>query len=94
MKYYAHFGHTDFILCLGYKGNVIKDYFLHYEETVSNDFVWSQGGKKIGIRQPRHRRLTITFVETGISANIGERLKAVEPHLKAKSSSWLTTLTA
>jgi len=47
MKYYAHFGHKDFILCLGHKGNVIKDYFLHYEETASNDFVWSQGGKKI-----------------------------------------------
>ena len=47
MKYYAHYGHKDFILCLGYKGNVIKDYFLNYEETVSNDFVWSKGGKKI-----------------------------------------------
>lgn len=32
MKYYAHFGHTDFILCLGYEGNVIKDYFLNYSE--------------------------------------------------------------
>jgi glucose-1-phosphate cytidylyltransferase len=47
MKYYAHFGHKDFVLCLGYKGNVIKDYFLKYDESVSNDFVWSQGGKKI-----------------------------------------------
>ncbi len=36
-----------FHLCLGYKGNCIKDYFLHYDESVSNDFVWSQGGKKI-----------------------------------------------
>ena len=42
MKYYAHHGHKDFILCLGYKGSVIKDYFLHYDESVSNDFVWSQ----------------------------------------------------
>jgi glucose-1-phosphate cytidylyltransferase len=47
MKYYAYFGHKDFILCLGYKGSVIKDYFLHYDESVSNDFVWSQGGKKV-----------------------------------------------
>ena len=47
MKYYAHFGHKDFILCLGYKGNSIKDYFLHYDESVSNNFVWSQGGKHI-----------------------------------------------
>ena len=61
MKYYAHFGHKDFILCLGYKGNVIKDYFLHYDEAVSNDFVWSQGGKKVQLHQPRHRRLDDHF---------------------------------
>jgi glucose-1-phosphate cytidylyltransferase len=81
MKYYAHFGHKDFILCLGYKGNVIKDYFLHYEETVSNDFVWSKGGKKIDIVNRDIDDWTITFVETGINANIGERLKSVEPLL-------------
>ncbi len=82
MKYYAHFGHKDFILCLGYKGNVIKDYFLHYEEAVSNDFVWSQGGKRIDLINRDMDDWTITFVETGINANIGERLKAVQPHLK------------
>ena len=38
MKYYAHFGHTDFILCLGYRGDVIKQYFLNYEECLSTDF--------------------------------------------------------
>ena len=45
MKYYAHFGHKDFVLCLGYKSAVIKDYFLNYEEWVSNDFVLSNGGR-------------------------------------------------
>jgi glucose-1-phosphate cytidylyltransferase len=35
MKYYAHYGHKDFVLCLGYRGNVIKDYFLNYSECVS-----------------------------------------------------------
>ena len=77
MKYYAHFGHKDFILCLGHKGNVIKDYFLRYEETVSNDFVWSKGGKKIDIVNRDIDDWTITFVETGINANIGEPLKYV-----------------
>jgi glucose-1-phosphate cytidylyltransferase len=81
MKYYAHFGHKDFILCLGYKGSVIKDYFLHYDESVSNDFVWSQGGKKIQFLNRDIDDWTITFVETGLNATIGERLKAVEPHL-------------
>jgi glucose-1-phosphate cytidylyltransferase len=81
MKYYAHFGHKDFILCLGHKGNVIKDYFLHYEESVSNDFVWSQGGKKIEFVNRDIDDWTITFVETGANANIGERFKIVEPYL-------------
>jgi glucose-1-phosphate cytidylyltransferase len=84
MKYYAHFGHKDFILCLGYKGNVIKDYFLHYDEAASNDFVWSNGGKKIHFLNRDIDDWTITFVETGLNANIGERLKAVEPYLKGE----------
>src|SRR5260370_5030747 len=82
MKYYAYFGHKDFMLCLGYKGNCIKDYFLHYDESVSNDIVWSQGGKKIHFLNRDIDDWTITFVETGVNASIGERLKAVEPYLQ------------
>ena len=82
MKYYAHFGHKDFILCLGYKGNVIKDYFLHYDESISNDFVWSQGGKKVQFLNRDIDDWSITFVETGANSTIGERLKAVEPYLE------------
>lgn len=84
MKYYAHFGCKDFILCLGYKGNVIKDYFLHYDESVSNDFIWSQGGKDVQFLNRDIDDWTITFVETGANSNIGERLKAVEPHLQGE----------
>jgi glucose-1-phosphate cytidylyltransferase len=84
MKYYAHFGHKDFILCLGYKGSVIKDYFLNYDESVSNDFIWSQGGKKVHFLNRDIDDWTITFVETGANATIGERLKAVEPHLQGE----------
>ncbi|MBZ5676613.1 MAG: glucose-1-phosphate cytidylyltransferase [Acidobacteriia bacterium] len=86
MKYYAHFGHKDFILCLGYKGSVIKDYFLNYDESVSNDFIWSQGGKKIHFLNRDIDDWTITFAETGANATIGERLKAVEPHLKGEET--------
>lgn len=82
MKYYAHFGHKEFILCLGHKGGAIKDYFLNYDESVSNDFVWSNGGKKIQFMNRDIDDWTITFVETGANATIGERLKAVEPHLE------------
>jgi glucose-1-phosphate cytidylyltransferase len=81
MKYYAHFGHREFILCLGYKANVIKDYFLKYDESLSNDFTWSEGGRKIEYVNRDSDDWTITFVETGLHATIGERLKAVERHL-------------
>ena len=84
MKYYAHFGHKEFILCLGYKGNCIKDYFLHYDESASNDFVWSQGGKNIQFLNRDIDDWKITFVETGAKSNIGERLKAVEPYLEGE----------
>jgi glucose-1-phosphate cytidylyltransferase len=84
MKYYAHFGHKDFILCLGYKGNAIKDYFLHYDESVSNNFVWSQGGKHIRMLNRDLDDWTITFVETGATTNIGERLQAIEPYLEGE----------
>src|SRR5258708_3670736 len=84
MKYYAHFGHREFILCLGYKGNAIKEYFPRYDESISNDFVWSQGGKKIDFVNRDSDDWTITFVETGLNTTIGERLKAVEPYLRGE----------
>ena len=84
MKYYAHFGHREFILCLGHKGYAIKDYFLRYDESISNDFVWSQGGKKIDFVSRDSDDWTITFVETGLHTTIGERLKAVEPYLEGE----------
>jgi glucose-1-phosphate cytidylyltransferase len=79
MRYYAHFGHKEFILCLGYRADAIKKYFLDYEETVSNDFVLSEGGKKIDLLGSDIRDWKITFVDTGMNSNIGQRLKAVQP---------------
>ena len=74
MKYYAHFGHKDFILCLGYKADVIKRYFLNYEEWLSNDFAMSQGGKELKLERHDIADWNITFVDTGLHANIGQRL--------------------
>jgi glucose-1-phosphate cytidylyltransferase len=84
MKYYAHFGHKDFVLCLGYKADKIKDYFLNYKEYISNDFTMSNGGKDIELESSDIHDWRITFVDTGIRSNIGERLKAVEKHLKGE----------
>jgi len=82
MKYYAHFGHKDFILCLGYRSDVIKNYFLGYSECLSNDFVLSNGGKDIKLLGSDISDWRITFVDTGLNSNIGQRLKAVETYLK------------
>lgn len=81
MKYYAHFGHTEFILCLGYRGDLIKQYFLDYDECLSNDFELSGGGKNVRLYGRDFEDWKITFVDTGLSSNIGQRLKAVERYL-------------
>jgi glucose-1-phosphate cytidylyltransferase len=81
MSYYAHFGHKDFVLCLGHGALAIKEYFLKYDETVSNDFVLSEGGKQIELLRRDIADWRITFVDTGQRASIGERLRAVRPHL-------------
>lgn len=84
MKYYAHYGHKDFILCLGYRGRVIRDYFLNYGDCAFKDFMLSESGKKIDLANPDIDDWTITFVDTGMNSNIGQRLKAVEPYLKSQ----------
>jgi glucose-1-phosphate cytidylyltransferase len=81
MKYYAHYGHTDFILCLGYKADVIKQYFLDYNECLSNDFTLSEGGKHLDLLGSDIQNWRITFVDTGLTANIGQRLRAVEKYI-------------
>ena len=81
MKYYAHYGHKDFVLCLGYKADVIKQYFLEYNECLSNDFVLSQGGKKLQLLSSDIHDWNIAFVDTGLLSNIGQRLQAVRNHL-------------
>jgi glucose-1-phosphate cytidylyltransferase len=88
MKYYAHYGHKDFVICLGYRGDVIKNYFLNYSECLSNDFVLSEGGKKLELLSSDIGDWKITFVETGLNSNIGQRLKAVE-HLVGGESEFL-----
>jgi glucose-1-phosphate cytidylyltransferase len=82
MKYYAHFGHKDFILCLGYKADVIKQFFLGYEEWISNDFTMSRGGKELKLERSDIEDWNITFVDTGLHANIGQRLMAVRRYVQ------------
>jgi glucose-1-phosphate cytidylyltransferase len=84
MKYYAHFGHRDFILCLGYRADAIKKYFLEYEETISNDFVLSRAGcdaRQVELMNSDISDWRITFADTGINCNIGQRLRAAQKYL-------------
>lgn len=84
MKFYAHHGHKDFILCLGYRGELIKRYFLDYDESLSNDFVLSGGEKQPQLLHRDIQDWRITFVETGLNATIGERLLKVRPFLEGQ----------
>ena len=82
MKYYAHHGHKDFILCLGHGAAAIKNYFLNYSEFSSNDFLLSGGGKRVELFNTDIQDWRITFADTGVNSNIGQRLKAVEKYFE------------
>lgn len=82
MKSYAHFGITDFVLCLGYRGDMIKDYFLNYE-AANNDFTISLGSKRsITYHGAHHEQdYTVTLADTGLYAQTGSRLKQVQRYI-------------
>jgi glucose-1-phosphate cytidylyltransferase len=84
MRYYAHFGFKDFILCLGYRGDYIKKYFLNYDECMSNDFVLKNGGRDVQLYSNDIEDWTISFVDTGLHTNIGQRLLAVKEYLQGE----------
>jgi glucose-1-phosphate cytidylyltransferase len=82
MNYYATFDVTDFILCLGYKADAIKEYFLDYNEALTNDFVLRDGGKHVELLKRDIHNWSMTFVGTGLHELIGQRLAKVKQHLE------------
>ena len=82
MQYYRHYGHHEFILCLGYKANAIKQWFLDYKPTAHNDFVISEPGAKVEIIGPSQQDWRATLIDTGMWRNVGERLFAVRSHVQ------------
>ena len=82
MKYYAHFGHKDFILCLGYRADVIKQFFLEYDPCLSSDFTLHNGKREMHLQESDIADWRITCVDTGLGSNIGQRLRAVESLVK------------
>lgn len=81
MQYYSNYGHDEFVVCLGYKANAIKDFFLNSKPQSYADCVVTGSGKVelIGA-MPRDWR--VSLIDTGIWRNIGERLWAVKDHVK------------
>jgi glucose-1-phosphate cytidylyltransferase len=82
MRYYAHFGHKDFVLCLGYRGDMIREYFLNYQDCMSSDFTLSLPDGKVEMLKKGVEDWRITFVDTGMHANLGMRLSRVKHLLK------------
>lgn len=85
MRYYAHYGHNDFILALGYRGEMIREYFLNYDECMSNDFVLYGDSRKTELLSSDVHNWRITFTDTGVHSNLGERLMRVRKYLDGES---------
>jgi glucose-1-phosphate cytidylyltransferase len=81
MRYYAHFGHKDFVLCLGYRGDLVREYFLNYREELTNDFTL-KGDGSVELHSSDIKDWKITFVDTGMHSNIGQRLLRAKKFLK------------
>lgn len=81
MQYYSRYGHRDFVLCLGYKANIIKEFFLNYRPQVYADCTVSEYGSKVEFHSTLPEDWRISLIDTGIWRNIGERLWAVRDHV-------------
>jgi glucose-1-phosphate cytidylyltransferase len=84
MRFYAHWGYRDFVLCLGYKAEAVKSYFLRYDEALSNDFVLTKGGRQVELLSTDIQNWRITFADTGLNANVGQRLLSVRRYLEGE----------
>lgn len=81
MQYYSQYGHRDFILCMGYKANIIKDFFLNYKPYAFADCIVSKSGASVELLNEAQEDWRVTLIDTGIWRNIGERLMAVRKYV-------------
>ena len=82
MQYYSQYGHRDFVLCMGYKATVIKEFFLGYKPQTYTDCVVSGGGSKVELLGKPQEDWRVALIDTGIWRNIGERLWAVREQVQ------------
>lgn len=83
MKIYSHYGFKRFVLCLGYKGEHIKQYFLNYRALNSNITIELGSGNQPVIHDSNDERWTVTLVDTGETAMTGARIKRVQPFVQS-----------
>lgn len=84
MQWYSDYGHDEFVLCMGYKANVIKDFFLNMRPQTFSDCVVSRGGQDVRLLGEAARDWQVTLLDTGIWRNIGERLWAARDHVRGE----------
>ena len=80
MKTYSHYGHNDFFLALGYKAEVVKDYFLHYSN-LNSDFTINLSTSSIKSHQKDEIDWKVTLVQTGIESMTGGRVKRMQKYV-------------
>jgi glucose-1-phosphate cytidylyltransferase len=84
MRYYAHYGHKEFILCLGYRSDLIREYFLNFQEELTNDFTLNGADGSVTLHSKDIEDWKITFVDTGLHSNIGQRLLRAKKYLQGE----------
>jgi glucose-1-phosphate cytidylyltransferase len=82
MEYYSSYGHNDFVLCLGYKAQIIKEFFLNSKPQTFADCIVSGGGRDVEVLGPPPEDWRVTLIDTGVWRNIGQRLWAVRSHVQ------------
>ena len=82
MRYYAHYGHRDFILCLGHKAKAIEEYFLSQE--ASEPVLISEDAYQVELLTHDLQSWRVTFADTGLKSSVGQRLRAVRPLLSGE----------
>src|SRR5215510_10235988 len=80
MKIYEHYGYNDFVICLGYKGHIIKEYFINYY-LYNSDITVEVGSNKMDIHYSTSETFKVTLVDTGLDTNTAGRIKRIEKYV-------------
>jgi glucose-1-phosphate cytidylyltransferase len=89
MKIYEHHGFNDFVICLGYKGHLIKEYFINYF-LYNSDITVEVNSNKLSVHYTSSETFKVTLVDTGITTNTAGRIKKIKPYLNEGETFMLT----